>query len=119
MVGAMDATKGAEAMPDTTSKTYRCPDCRSLVDPICDGEWLVSYCCDGIVERVFMCETCSEREAYTGSDDCFTCNVDSIIADPRYLEMCAPALQLEIGKALAERAKPTYSVGCLTRRQAS
>jgi len=99
--------------------TYRCPACSALVDPIREGDDLVSYCCSEIVERVYMCAKCSEREAHLGCDDCFPCVLDSIIADPRYLEMCAPALQLEIAKALAERAQPTYSEGCLTRRQAS
>ena len=101
---------------------YRCPSCKDELmagNSHHDDGFLICDECDEIGERVFMCETCSEREAYSGSHDCFTCIVDSIIADPRYLEMCAPALQLEIGKALAERAKPTYSVGCLTRRQAS
>jgi len=99
--------------------TFRCPHCKTqpceVANKSYDGiELMVSECCDEVAERVYLCVTCGERESHNGCDDCFPCVVESIIADPRALEMCAEPLRLEIGKALAARLQPF-----LTRRQAA
>lgn len=90
--------------------TYRCPACKAecLEGDIQHEDGLpISLCCDEIVERgVWLCETCGEREQHKGCDICFECLLDESIADPRTIEQCAPQLQAEIAKGLAERLRP-------------
>lgn len=85
---------------------YRCPQCRQPVEPIREGDDLVSYCCDAVVEKVWLCETCGERECHSGCEICFECLLDESIADPRIIEQCTAKLQAEIAKGLAERLRP-------------
>jgi hypothetical protein len=94
-------------------KLYRCPDCKQFVDPVGDGYWLVSYCHDAVVETVWMCIECNEREQHKGCEECWECLIASIVADPRELDMCTRELRDEICRELATR------YGALTRRQAA
>lgn len=92
-----------------TTITLRCPACK---EPCFDGnvrhedDFVISECCDEIVERVFWCETCGEREQHKGMDDCMECILDAAIADPRTIEQCTADLQAEIARGLAERLRP-------------
>ncbi len=89
-----------------STTAHRCPQCRLMVDPIPEGDDLVSYCCDEIVERVWLCETCGDREQHAGCDVCFSCLLDEAIEDPSTIEQCAASLQAEIARGLAERLRP-------------
>jgi hypothetical protein len=90
--------------------TYRCPHCRLLCEPVREGDFMVTLCCDEVAERVWLCEDCGEREQHKGCEQCFTCILDESIADPRTIEMCTPELQAEIAKGLAERLRPFLRV---------
>lgn len=85
---------------------YRCVCCRQFVEPVREGMDLVSTCCDQVVETVYMCETCGDREQHRGCSECFPCILESVIADPREIDQCSPELQKEIAKGLAERLRP-------------
>lgn len=91
----------------SSKPTYRCPACAQFVEPILDKghDVLVSYCCDEVVERVWMCETCNEREAHGGCDDCIECTADEFVAAPADF-IGTDKLKAEIADELAKRLKP-------------
>lgn len=99
-----------------STKVFRCPGCTAQpCDVSFDAEgYELSVCCDEYAETLWMCETCSEREAHAGCDQCLECIIDAVIADPREIDQCAPSLQVEIARELANRLRPF-----LSRRQAA
>jgi hypothetical protein len=95
----------------------RCPQCKCecMDGNIKHEDYLaISLCCNEVCERVWVCETCGDREQHSGDTNCLSCICDAVIADPRELEQCSLKLQGEIAKELAGRLKPF-----LTRRQAA
>ena len=84
---------------------YRCPQCRQPVEPIREGDDLVSYCCDAVVEKVWLCETCGERECHSGCHQCMRCMADEFVAAPDSF-IGSQGLKAEIALELARRLRP-------------
>jgi hypothetical protein len=86
---------------------HRCPSCHiAPCDTFTQGDEVICACCDEVAARYYPCDICGERECHPGLDECLECCVDSVIADPRELDQCTPALQLEIARVMAERLRP-------------
>ncbi len=84
-------------------------DTREHNEPVCAE-------CAGTLDKVYVCDACGENDAACGADQCLSCIVASVIADPRELETIYGELLQQVTAELARRAAPARPVNLRVRQ---